>query len=194
MKKIPSIFVRGADGNLIDECHPEALWVHKGEGVATRKYDGTCCLVRDGVLYRRYDAKHGKAPPEGFEPAQEPDPVTGHWPGWIRVRPEDESSRWHIVAVASHVMAGARWPIPDGTYELCGPKLQGNPESLEEHRFLSHERAHPFFNVPTCFAELKEYFRDFPHEGLVWHHPDGRMAKARKADFWPTGERKKRWL
>lgn len=192
MKKIPSIFVRGADGNLTDECHPEALWVHKGEGVARRKYDGTCCLIRDCELYRRYDAKHGKTPPPDFEPAQDPDPITGHWPGWIKVRPDDDGARWHLTAVAGIALkAFAHWPLPDGTYELCGPKLQGNPEGLTEHVFIPHDTATPFPDAPTTFAELKEWFRDFPHEGLVWHHDDGRMAKARKADFWPTGRSKR---
>ena len=38
----------------------------------------TCGLVRDGRLYKRYDAKQGKTPPAGFEPAQDPDEVTNN--------------------------------------------------------------------------------------------------------------------
>lgn len=155
VKKIPSIFVRGADGILTDECHPDALWVHKGEGIATRKYDGTCCLVRDGVLFRRYDAKHGKTPPDGFEPAQDPDPITGHWPGWIKVRPDDDGARWHLTAVAAVVLSGRRWQPVDGTYELCGPRLQGNPEGMAEHVFLSHANAERYHDAPTTHASAQ---------------------------------------
>jgi hypothetical protein len=35
------------------ESNPGCQWVFDGEGVATRKYDGACCMVRDGKLYKR---------------------------------------------------------------------------------------------------------------------------------------------
>jgi hypothetical protein len=77
MKKIPSLFKRdyGSGARLVyDEVAPGTEWAHAGEGVATRKIDGTSCLVRDGKLYKRYDAKAGRTPPDSFEPAQDPDP------------------------------------------------------------------------------------------------------------------------
>jgi hypothetical protein len=73
MKKIPSLFKReyGSKARLIyDEIVPGTEWAHAGEGVTTRKIDGTSCLIRDGKLYKRYDAKAGRTPPDGFEPAQ----------------------------------------------------------------------------------------------------------------------------
>ena len=62
MKKIISLFQRNYDGDLLvrDEVVPGAEWVIAGEGVATRKFDGTCCLVRDGKLFKRYEVKAGK--------------------------------------------------------------------------------------------------------------------------------------
>lgn len=30
-------------------------WVIAGEGRATRKLDGTCCMMRGGKLYRRFE-------------------------------------------------------------------------------------------------------------------------------------------
>lgn len=50
MKKTVSLFARNYDGDRLvrDELIPGAEWVVAGEGVATRKLDGTCCLVRDG--------------------------------------------------------------------------------------------------------------------------------------------------
>ena len=73
MRKIVSLFHRNYDGDrqVRDELNEEAKWVANGEGVATRKYDGTCCLIRDGKLYKRYEVKPGKNPPESFEPANE---------------------------------------------------------------------------------------------------------------------------
>jgi hypothetical protein len=83
MQKIISLFQRNYEGDrqVRDEVTPGAEWVIAGEGVATRKLDGTCCLL-DGDYFKRYDAKQGKKTPIGFFPAQEPDPVTGHWPGF----------------------------------------------------------------------------------------------------------------
>lgn len=96
MRKIVSLFKRDYEGTRLvyDEVVPGAEWVLTGEGVATRKFDGTCCMVQTGRLYRRFDATVGKTPPVGFLPAQEPDAATGHWPGWMLVGdgPED---RWH---------------------------------------------------------------------------------------------------
>ena len=59
MKKIPSLFKRDYEGArfVYDEVVPGCEWVLDGEGVATVKYDGTSCMVRDGVLYKRYDYK-----------------------------------------------------------------------------------------------------------------------------------------
>jgi hypothetical protein len=58
VQKIVSLFQRNYDGDRLvrDEVTPGAEWVVAGEGVATRKFDGTCCCVRDGRLYKRYDA------------------------------------------------------------------------------------------------------------------------------------------
>lgn len=49
MKKIPTVFVRDPETNLKhvrDEVHPDCQWVLDGEGVPTRKWDGTCVRVR----------------------------------------------------------------------------------------------------------------------------------------------------
>jgi len=72
MRKIASLFHRNYDGDRLvrDELVEGSEWVANGEGVATRKYDGTCCLIRDGKLFKRYEVKQGKNPPENFEPAK----------------------------------------------------------------------------------------------------------------------------
>jgi hypothetical protein len=117
MQKIISLFQRNYDGDRLvrNEVVPGAEWVINGEGVATRKWDGTCCMIKDGELYKRYDAKQGKTPPQGFIPAQEPDTVTGHWPGWLKVG-DGKEDRWHREAFEyTNTLAAG---LPDGTYEL----------------------------------------------------------------------------
>ena len=176
MRKIISLFQRNYDGNRLvrDEVVPGAEWVLAGEGVATRKWDGTCCLILSGVLYKRYDAKHGKTSPEGFEAAQEPDPQTGHWPGWLPVGngPED---RYHREAWQDN------HPYPDGTYELVGPKVQGNPDQFASHQLVRHGGL-VIPDAPRTFDAIR-LFLDGSIEGIVWHHPDGRMVKIKAKDF-----------
>ena len=178
MHKIISLFCRNYDGDRLvrNEIVPGAEWVIAGEGTATRKMDGTSCMVRGGKLYKRYDAKRGKAPPNGFEPAQEPDENTGHWPGWIPVGdgPED---RWHREAFANY----GDESIPDGTYELVGPKVQGNPERYTGHVLVRHGAIQ--LDAPRDFTGIKAYLAERDIEGIVWHHPDGRMVKIKKKDF-----------
>jgi hypothetical protein len=183
VKKIVSLFQRNYDGDGLvrDELVPGAEWVAAGEGKATRKFDGTCCMVRDGRLYKRYDAKNGKAPPADFEPSQEPDPVTGHWPGWVPVTnaPEDQ---WFREAAKVTAIEMAALP-PDGTYECCGPKINGNREGLEYHVLISHG-SQECPGCPVTFDGLRDFFTaNDDIEGVVWHHPDGRMVKIKARDF-----------
>jgi hypothetical protein len=48
MRKIATLFQRNYETDRLvrDEVVPGAEWVLGGEGVATRKFDGRCCLVR----------------------------------------------------------------------------------------------------------------------------------------------------
>ncbi len=178
MQKIISLFQRNYDGDRLvrDEVVPGAEWILAGEGKATRKIDGTCCMVRDGKLFKRYDVKNGKKSPANFEAAQEPDPVTGHWPGWVPVS-DSPDDRWHREAWGAMTSA----EIIDGTYELIGPKVQGNPEGWKQHALILH--GSEVVEAPRTFNELREWFKGRDIEGIVWHHPDGRMAKIKKKDF-----------
>ena len=174
MKKIISIFQRNNDGDKLvrDELVPGAEWVANGEGVATRKYDGTCCLVREGRLWKRYELKSAKLPPQGFVMAQDPDPVTGDIPGWLPVG-DGPDDAWHREAF--------RGDEPDGTYELCGQKVQKNLEQFETHRLVRHGAE--VLDAPRTFDALRAYLTAHDIEGIVWHHPDGRMVKIKGRDF-----------
>lgn len=189
MKKIISLFQRNYETDRLvrDEVVPGAEWVLNGEGTPTRKFDGTCCMVRDNKLYKRYDVKKKRKPPADFEPAQEPDKVTGHWPGWVPVKdgPEDKWHREGFENLCKIVDA----PERDGIYELCGPKVQGNPEGFSKHvliSLLTEDRIDDFTDLvkpPQDFEGLKEYLSFYGFEGIVWHHPDGRMVKIKGKDF-----------
>ena len=204
MKKIISLFQRNYNGDRLvrNEVVPGAEWVLAGEGGATRKWDGTCCLVRDGKLYKRYDLplkrefankkKHGyagpwadtmyEAPPALWERAEPyPDQASGHWPGWLPVGdgPED---RWHREAWETFKQHPPSY-CGDGTYELCGPKIQGNPEQCGPGHVLLPHGWEVLHYVPRDFDGIREWLRTHNVEGIVWHHPDGRMVKIKAKDF-----------
>lgn len=182
MQKIINLFQRNYGGDLLvrNEVVPGAEWVLAGEGIATRKWDGTCCLIRDGKLYRRHEVKPGKKPPPNLVPATEPDPVTGKQQGWLPVSagPDDE---WHR-AGWQRACAEYGGQLPDGTYELVGPHINGNPDGFEHETLIPHGR-HLIPDAPRTFAELRQWFAGRNIEGIVWHHPDGRMVKIKTRDF-----------
>lgn len=184
MKKIISLFQRNYDGDRLvrDEVVPGAEWVLNGEGWPTRKYDGVCTMVRDGKLYKRYELKPGKTPPATWEVADEVDEVTGKQMGWIPVGdgPEDKFLRLAL----EHATKMNGGTLPDGTYEFLGPKSQGNVEGFVYHDLLRHDKAEVLADSPHDYYGLKTYFTaHYDIEGLVWHHPDGRMVKIKCKDF-----------
>ena len=158
---------------------PGAEWVLAGEGVPTRKYDGVCTMVRDGVLYKRLEITDEKRAagkvPASWEPADERDANTGKQMGWIPVGdgPEDKYLR---EAFDGSPFKG------DGTYEFLGPKSQGNVEGYPVHLLVRHGDM-LLLEAPRSFNALKAYFEEKNIEGIVWHHPDGRMVKIKGKDF-----------
>lgn len=197
MKKIQNLFERDWDGDrsrVLNVVVPGSEWVQAGEGKATKKFDGTSALIRDeggGIskLYRRFDAKKGKQPPRFFMPAQESDEKTGHWPGWIPVTGfEDQpENKWFMDALA-HIDVSMNELVhyfSPGTYELCGPKIGGNPEGYDHHVFIKHGQVQ-YPNFPTDFDGITAAFDTLLYcdiEGVVWHHPDGRMVKIKRSDM-----------
>lgn len=197
MKKIISLFQRNYETDRLvrDELVPGADWAIEGLGIPTRKIDGTSCLYQSGTLYKRYDAKAGKAPPAGFLAAQDPDPVTQHWPGWLAIGdgPED---RWHREALA--LLQSQTAEIAEWTYELIGPKVQGNAEHVETHQLIRHgsEVLDDLLLLQhqgqLSFETIKEYLAAHPIEGIVWWRTlddmDADKVKVKRKDFrlpWP---------
>lgn len=178
MRKIPTLFERDWNGDrsrVLDRPHPDCGWVFAGEGHATLKIDGTSCLLRAGALLKRRELRKGETAPAGFE-SLGTDPETGKMVGWVPVGdgPED---RWHREGLA------ALADRSDGTYELVGPKVQGNPEKRAGHELVRHADLGIEESVPRDFTGLRAWLEDRDLEGLVFHHPDGRMAKIKKRDF-----------
>jgi len=176
MKKIPSLFARNHETNGLvrNEITPGCEWVIAGEGIATRKYDGACCMFRAGVFYKRRTLRLGDRAPVDFEPATEFDLATGLQQGWVPVSPDaPEDCYFREVALE---------PLPDGTYELCGPMIQSNPEKFDVRVLVPHGKDFLSY-CPRDFRGLMDYLRGRDIEGVVWWHPDGRMAKLKGTDF-----------
>lgn len=177
MKKIPTLFERDWNGDrsrVLDLVHPGCAWVLDGKGVATRKLDGTCCRIKDGKLYKRRELRKGETMPPLFEMADYDD-ETDKTVGWVPcdIGPED---KWHMVAFAEQTA----WP--DGTYELVGPKVQGNPEGWAGHQLVLHGSIIED-DVPRTFAGLRDWLAAHDVEGIVFHHPEGLRAKIKGRDF-----------
>lgn len=178
MKKIPTMFDRDWNGDrsrVVNVPHKDCGWVFAGEGEATKKIDGTSCLISGGLLFKRRELKKGEATPAGFVLADH-DGETGKTVGWMPTRTDDPADRYHVEAYAGE------W-LPDGTYELVGPKVQGNPENYSTHVLISHAGLALDNQPPRDFDGLRAWLTGKDIEGIVWHHPDGRMAKIKLRDF-----------
>lgn len=194
MKKIPTVFRRDPDDmrHVLPDVHPDCQWVLDGEGTPTRKYDGTCVMFDGARWWARREVKPGKTAPGGFE-AVEHDEVTGKTVGW---EPVEQSAFAKLHAEALAAVPGVpvldrdtTKPEPGGTYELVGPKVNRNPEAVSRHTLVAHgymswEDQEIADEVPREYGALRTWLLDHPAwEGIVWHHPDGRMAKLKRRDF-----------
>ena len=188
MKKIPTLFERiyenhkivGITDKITPGCEEAFL---KGE--ATVKFDGSCCAVINGEFYKRYDCKKGKTPPEGAIPCCDPDPITGHWPHWVKVDPENPADKWFH---AAYIHSGSEL-LQDGTYEACGPHFQKNPYGLYCDELVKHGSL--LINVNRDFESIKEYLEDHEIEGIVFWLNDEPVCKIKRSDFgfeWPVKE------
>lgn len=184
MRKIPTLFARDPDDmrHVTRHVNPEAKWVLDGEGIATRKYDGTCVMLdEDGTWWARREVKPGKSFPPGYR-EEEADPNTGKTVGWEPIEQSPFVKPWQEALSATTVD-----PAP-GTYELCGPKVNGNPERYPHHVLVSHARADWITSDVRDYDALRDLLTDpdWTAEGIVWHHEGGRMAKLKRRDFPPT--------
>ena len=178
MQKIDTIFVRDetkAGHPVTPECRASCLWVFEGEGRATIKVDGTNVKVEAGRLYKRQKPTSGAYDAASYVPCDRTDPA----------------DRWAFEAFEFLIMSEA--PPRDGIYELCGPKVQGNPSRLARHELIRVVPPLDELEVPEdhffrTWDGLREFLARSVYEGLVFHHLDGRMGKIKRRDYglpWP---------
>lgn len=188
MKKIPTLFVRKFEGRKIVDITPEITPGCEEAflyGDATIKIDGSCCAIIDGVFYKRYDAKKGKTPPEGAIPCCDPDPVTGHWPHWVKINPSNASDKWFVKAWGNTTQIKGK--LEDGTYEAIGPHFQGNPYGYEFDFLVRHGTEK--IGLFRTFQLVKIYLEEHEIEGIVFWLNGEPVCKIKRTDFgfeWPV--------
>ena len=209
MKKIPTLFKRVFDENhkkaITKDVTPGCEVVFDGQTIPTVKWDGACCAIIDGEIYRRYDAKqkYGKKPPEGAIPCQpEPDPITGHWPHWVKCvegNPQDKyfleafRNSWDDIAKGEH---NGENIIPNGTFEALGPAWQSNPYELEKNIIRRHGIDNIYGELEDIsdstpeelFDMCKNYLKVHQIEGIVFWCNGQPLCKIKRSDFgfeWP---------
>lgn len=196
MKKIPTVFKRIFEDHkpkavlnefTNDDCREAFL-----NGIATVKWDGACCCLMNGELYKRYDAKRGKTPPEGAIPCSDPDPVTGHWPHWVKADRDNPADKWFWDAYDTADMFNAMYGnehLNDGTYEAIGPAFQNNPYGLDVNVLQPH--GYNLVEVGRTYEDVKAYLAAEPIEGIVFWLDGAPVCKIKRTDFgfkWPVRE------
>lgn len=188
MQKISTIFERdGQTRGVTDQFSPWVEGFNFEEAIATEKLDGTNVriTVRNHTLVRLEKRRN----PTKLEKAK------GLVEPWYVDASEFEAGDKYMWEAAQNTDLSS---IEDGEWsaEALGPKIQGNPLNLEKHiLFLfsvpSEVAKVVFDDAPHTFEELKvwlpqqrsKFGKDCGIEGLVWHHPSGKMAKIKQKDF-----------
>jgi hypothetical protein len=197
MKKIPTLFERVYENHKIVDILPNVTggmeWVLDGEGVATVKWDGSCCAIINRKLYKRYDAKNGKPIPDGAIKCQdEPDKVTGHMPCWVKCDRNNPADKWFVEAeYITSMWSNQGLQLPDGTYEAVGKHFQGNPYNFKSDQLVKH--GENIIEVERTFDGIKQYLHDNYIEGIVFWLDNEPKCKIKRTDFgfeWNGKERK----
>lgn len=177
-----------------DVINEKSAWVFTEPAVATVKRDGTGVLITtEGEILVRRSVKKGKRIPQGFRLA-ETDPFTGHMFG---VEPMEQSG---FKTMLQEALPATGKTLEPGTYELCGPKVNGNPEGFDHHVLIRHgAEVLPVIpdmqtvNPDEAFGLLKELFADLKAngvEGVVWWGADDKRVKLRVKDFFGDTNRR----
>ncbi len=209
MKKIPTLFEREFENHKVVKVLPKFTNINCEHafhfGIPTIKFDGSCCAIINGEFYKRYDAKKGKEIPKGAIKCQdEPDPITGHMPCWIKVDTNNPADKWFLSAFNfKHSLLIPN--LKDGTYEAIGVHFQGNPYGLDFDTLIPHGSviAHDFelYRSDSILdlheyhlAMVRLYLETHNVEGLVFWDKSGTnpICKIKRSDFgfeWPIKEK-----
>lgn len=198
MKKIPTVFERVFENNKIigiTGCIPKELQRALYHGDATVKADGACCAIIDGILYKRFDLKPGRTLPENAIPCQESaDPITGHFPHWVKCNRENPADKWFFEAYDHSFSYGRGFPA-DATYEAIGKHFNGNPYKMDFDMLVRHGW-HICENVVRSFEGVMSYLSDSNIEGLVFWYDGKPVCKIKRTDFgfdWPCKDEDMEW-
>lgn len=189
MKKIPTLFERVYENHKVvgitDKITPGMEWVLEGKGIATVKYDGSCCAIINGEFYKRYDAKHGKPIPDGAIKCQEePDPITGHMPCWVKCDRGNPADKWFWAAYDNYKHELEFFKnddtISDGTYEAIGKHFQRNPYDHDD-TLIPHGKE--IIEVERTYEGIKKYLSVEKIEGIVFWRDGEPRCKIKRSDF-----------
>ena len=187
MKKIPTLFKRIYENHkvigIIDEVTEGCEFVLEGKGTPTVKYDGSCCAIIGGQLYKRYDAKKGKKAPKGAIPCQDaPDEITGHFPHWVKCDHNNPADKWFFKAYDETQGLYELKSMADGTYEAVGEHFQGNPYHFSTDYLIEHGRM--VINAKLdSFETIKEFLKNNDIEGIVFWLDGEPRCKIKRSDF-----------
>lgn len=175
MIKIPTIFKRDYSHTyrVLNEPNPECAWVFENQSEVYRKWQGMAAMLLDGEYYKRVVIKPNQVTPTDFILCTL-DKRSGKQFGWLPVNFELPQDQYYVEAFDS--------ALPEGTYELIGPKIHGNPENIDQHVLVSHT-VWKIYLLRVTYKDIKTFLSLHTYEGLVFHHSDGRMAKIKKKDF-----------
>ena len=223
MKKIPTLFKRVFSPDhktktILPEVTPGYEVVLEGRCIPTVKWDGACCAIINGEIYKRYDAKIGKGgkqkqPPEGAIPCQsEPDPITGHWPHWVKCDSDNPADKYFLEALTNFRKRIGEHDFYNmfcgddeiRTLEAVGPAWQDNPYGLSTNDLIRHgrdkilelswaETGHLEGDWDTgivfvrdnvlSFEMIRDYLRIHEIEGIVFWMNEQPLCKIKRSDF-----------
>ena len=196
MPKIESPFIRKeikGDYVLIDEIREGFEWVFEDDSVmAIEKLHGTnvSIVIENGI-------------------------ITSFFNRTQRIPFFTKGHKFITEGLLNSYERGYMNLLQDGQHfgELIGPKVNGNPYKLEKHLWIpfgtfsqKHLRYKAWGKYPKDFKTISEWFkndllplyssmqgnREGFVEGIVFTHPDGRLAKLRRDMFlWYKKERHK---
>lgn len=175
MQKIHTIFKRDYSDTyqVLNEINPACQWVFDGHGQAYRKFQGMAALIYQGKLYKRSIIKQNQIIPTEFIYCTY-DHQSGKAFGWMPVSFIRTQDKYYAEAFEPN--------LPNGTYELIGPKIMGNPENYSEHKLVKHT-SWPIELPERTYNKIKTFLSQHDYEGIVFRRVDGKMAKIKKKDF-----------
>lgn len=185
---------------VINKINPGYEWVFQDSGVlAVDKLHGTnvCCFFKDGTLIS-IDNRENRIAEKEFIFSE-----------------RGRNSYMFVMGILNAIEKG--WIPKDFSGrlygELVGPKINGNLHESDTYYFVPfdylksscHWKSWVQNQHPKDFDSISEWFKELPSlfskrlfnknviaEGLVFYHPDGRMAKLRRDMFsWCDSEHKK---